>query len=264
MIDTRRAPAKLNIFLKIIGKRDHYHEILSRFILYPHLYDTLTLSPSQTGSFELCGEFGCPPEDNTLTKTFHRLHEATGNQEIIKFCHAHRLSVSKMIPSFAGLGGGSSDAATFAHMINDHLKLGLSTEDLITILLPVGADIPFFLSGLTSANVTGIGEIITPFDDTIPDLTTMTPSVMCSTPAIYNAFRQSCWETIDTPLAHHMSTLSTTELLKTYTPTQLNDLYKAALIAVPTLGQYSATDRFFSGSGSTFFWMTHEHNNCDK
>jgi len=113
-----KANAKVNIFLKITGTRGDYHEILSRFVLVDNLFDELRFIPKKNDNeFELYGEFCCELKQNTIYKAYLGLCESNHKTKIKKFLNSHALSIDKKIPSFAGLGGGSSDAATFLLMI---------------------------------------------------------------------------------------------------------------------------------------------------
>ena len=247
-----RAYAKVNVFLKIVGKREEYHELLSRFILVKNLYDEMEFKPKQTNDeFELHGEFGCPLKSNTIYKAYEATCKAGFTKELKEFFTCKALSVKKNIPSFAGLGGGSSDAATFLHMINKEANLGLSNERLADIGLQVGADVPFFIYGYNSANVSGIGEVVKEFKETPLHVKTFTPNVKCDTRAVYRAFRDNY--KVDIDLANKMSKMSSQELLNAYDDITLNDLFGASLSVYSELETERKKDWFFSGSGSSFF-----------
>jgi len=244
--------AKVNIFLKIVGKSRDYHELLSRFVLVKNLYDEMEFKPKQTDEeFELHGKFGCPLESNTIYKAYLSTCKAGYEKELKKLFTCKALHVKKNIPSFAGLGGGSSDAATFLHMINKEANLGLSNEQLANIGLEVGADVPFFIYGYNSANVSGIGEIVEKFDEEHLHVKTFTPDVKCNTGAVYRAFRDNY--KVDVDLAYKMSKLSSKELLDSYSDITLNDLFGASLSVYKELEEYRKDGWFFSGSGSSFF-----------
>ncbi len=255
---TEKAHAKVNIFLKITGTRGNYHLIASRFVTLPDLYDTLRFLPKEKPDphFILKGKFGCQTEQNSIYKVYRLLSEYTGNKKIEDFFHHHEVVVTKQIPEFAGLGGGSSDAAAFLRLCNRILSLKIATETLAQIGAQIGADVPFFIYRYPSANVSGIGEIVTPFEEEIPKLKTFTPPVQCNTAAVYRQFRQNISGqrlTENENLAKTLLQQKSSEILQTYEPETLNDLYPAALALYPKLKTYAAKDRFFSGSGSTFF-----------
>ncbi len=247
-----KAYAKVNIFLKIVGKRGNYHELLSRFILVKNLYDELEFKDKQTDEeFELHGEFGCALESNTIFKAYLSTCKAGFEKELKEFFTCKALHVKKNIPSFAGLGGGSSDAATFLHMINKEANLGLSNDELASIGLEVGADVPFFIYGYNSANVSGIGEVVKEFKEKPLQVETMTPNIKCDTGAVYKAFRENY--KVDVDLAEKMAKMSSIELLQSYDDVTLNDLFGASLSVYAELEVYRKKDLFFSGSGSSFF-----------
>ena len=187
-----KAFAKVNLFLKIVGKRGDYHEIISRFILVDSLYDVLEFKDkTQDCEFELHGDFGCELKSNTIYKTYKAMCEAGYEKELKVFLSKKALYVEKNIPSFAGLGGGSSDSAMFLHMLNKEAKLGLLDEDLAKIGLKVGADVPFFVYGYKSANVGGIGEVVEKFEEEPLKVEIFTPKIKCDTKEIYQAFRKN-------------------------------------------------------------------------
>jgi len=152
------APAKLNLFLHITGRRpDGYHLLQSVFMLIDWC-DTL--------HFELRGnaqlsredlEVPLPADDLTL-RAARALQAATGCTQ-----GAH-ISVFKRIPAQAGMGGGSSDAASALLALNRLWRLNLGLQDLKDIGVTLGADVPFFLCG-HNAWVEGIGETITPLEN---------------------------------------------------------------------------------------------------
>jgi 4-diphosphocytidyl-2-C-methyl-D-erythritol kinase len=151
------APAKLNLFLHITGRRaDGYHLLQSVFMLVDWC-DTMHFERRADGSISR-EDLGTPlPEMDLTLRAAHALKTATGCT-----LGAH-IGVLKRIPAQAGMGGGSSDAATALLALNRLWGLGLSRRALQTIGLQLGADIPFFLRG-NNAWVEGIGETITPLE----------------------------------------------------------------------------------------------------
>jgi len=247
-----KAYAKVNIFLKIVGIREHYHEILSRFILVKDLFDELKFISKKTGyDFELYGEFGCALEQNTIYKAYLALCNAGYKSEVKELFFKKALHVEKNIPSFAGLGGGSSDAAIFLKMVNKEAKLNLQNNQLAEIGLGIGADVPFFIHGYESANVSGIGEVVEPYEEKALHIETFTPDIHCDTGLVYKAFREDYH--IDIDLAKKMSQMSSEKLLTTYDDITLNDLLTASLHTYEELENYRKKDWYFSGSGSSFF-----------
>jgi len=248
-----KAYAKVNIFLKITGKRGNYHEIFSRFMKLPELYDELYFEHKKEPGFVLKGDFSCTTEQNTIYKAYQALLEATNSQALAKLIETYAIKVEKNIPSFAGLGGGSSDAACFLKMCNNTLDLGLSLNELSQIGSKIGADVPFFIYDYTSANVSGIGEIVEKFDEPSLDLETITPKVLGSTPKVYQAFRESFYKELSPQEHAKLSVTSSKEILQTYSISEANDLFEPALHLYPELKQSYQKGWFFSGSGSSFF-----------
>ncbi|BCD68575.1 4-(cytidine 5'-diphospho)-2-C-methyl-D-erythritol kinase [Nitratiruptor sp. YY09-18] len=248
----RKAYAKLNIFLKIVGLRDNYHELVSRFILYKEIYDIITFEEGEFERFEIVGTPEIRREENIIYKAFCALNSYTHNPKIIDFFFSHRVKITKNIPSGAGLGGGSSDAAIFMHMVNDALGLGLSKDELAKIGANIGADVPFFVYGYEAANVRGIGEKIEPFEDTIPKLTLKISNSHCNTAKVYQTYRSECMESFAIGLANRLASMTAEKILDTIEPIKANDLYCAAMRLCPELAQYSDT-WYLSGSGSTLF-----------
>ncbi|HCS55005.1 4-(cytidine 5'-diphospho)-2-C-methyl-D-erythritol kinase [Rubinisphaera sp.] len=157
-----QAPAKLNLFLKILGKRsDGFHEI-ETLMQTLDLHDTLRFLPSSSGKISLEIEHVSPhqaarevlPTDhrNLIVRAALLLKERTNCLEGVD------ILLRKRIPSQAGLGGGSSDAATTLLALNQLWKLQLSPQELIQMAAELGSDIPFFVSRQSLAVGYGRGE----------------------------------------------------------------------------------------------------------
>jgi len=249
-----QAHAKVNIFLKIVGKRGNYHELLSRFMLVSSLYDTLTFVPKKSSeSFELMGDFNCALEHNTLYRTFMVLKSHGFAKEVEQVMSNFALHVKKNIPTGSGLGGGSSDSATFLKMLNDTADLKLNNEEMMRLGSEIGADVPFFASSYESANVSGIGERVEKCDETALDLEIFTPPLACNTALVYKTYREYFLQSMNQALALKMVALNSSEVLSRFSKEELNDLFPACLKAYPSLGDYAKKGWFFSGSGSSFF-----------
>ena len=247
--------AKVNIFLKIVGIRDNYHLISSRFILVKNLFDTITFSKKEkrNSKFELIGNFGCQTKSNTIYKVYTKLLEETDSNKLKEFFEEYKIEVDKNIPEFAGLGGGSSNAATFLNMCNDIIGLNLSKEKLAKIGAKVGADIPFFVYNYNSANVEGIGEIVTKFDEKLLDIETITPKIESHTKDVYMRYRANYLKNMNIELADKLLKMRSKEILDNYTAYELNDLFQPSVDLNSKLEIYAKKDWYFSGSGSSFF-----------
>lgn len=250
------AYAKVNVFLKITGTRGEYHTLTSRFVLVKELCDLLWFEPKTTPEFEIRGNFDCDVGSNTIYKAYKHLQSATRSNAMAAFFETHAVCVDKRIPSFAGLGGGSSDAATFLRMCNDTFELGLSKDELAEIGANVGADVPFFVYGYESANVKGIGEIVEPYDEPAMAFEVTTPDLRISTPAVYRYYREHLYNPISQEEAACLEAMPSRDILASLVPKEANDLYPAALGCYPELAEKEGW--FFSGSGSSFFKIKDE------
>lgn len=251
-----KAHAKVNIFLKITGHKDGYHTLLSRFMMVEDLYDTITFEPCECDTFTIEGCDDIPLESNTIHKAYKALNAHTGDLDILNFFYKHKVVVTKRIPSQAGLGGGSSDAAAFMRMVKEVCNLMISTKELAQLGSTIGADLPFFIYNYPSANVSGFGEIVEPFEEEPLALELFTPELGCDTSLVYKTFKVHLLENISLSSFIGWDKIDSKTLLeKVADPMELNDLYKAALIAYPKLKEVAKEKWFFSGSGSTFFRM---------
>ncbi len=249
--------AKVNIFLKITGTKEYngnlYHTFNSRFMLVKNLYDTIEFVPQKCDSFTIEG-LEIPKEQNIIYRAYKALNTHTGDLDILEFFYNHKVVVTKNIPFGAGLGGGSSNAATFMNMVKRACNLQLTTEELANIGATIGADVPFFIYGYNSANVSDFGEIIEEFEEEPLNLEISTPQIHCDTAKVYKAFRENYLKDAKPNAgAGYMLNKSIDILNNIKDPTKLNDLYKAALLLYPELKKYQKEGYYFSGSGSSFF-----------
>ncbi|GLH58179.1 4-(cytidine 5'-diphospho)-2-C-methyl-D-erythritol kinase [Helicobacter ailurogastricus] len=242
---------KINVFLKIVGKSGGYHLLNSRLCLVRGLHDVLCVKSAP--KFSLKGDFDCPLAQNTLYKAWWLLKERL-KPALRSRVEGLQIEVQKQIPAGGGLGGGSADAGVFLREVNRHLDLGLDLEQLYQIGAQVGADVNFFISGFSSANVSHFGQIVQDFKEEPLEVKLSTPPLKCVTAKVYQAFK--------TPTAFNPAWASKTspELLKAYTAQELNDLYTPALSLYPALKEHAKSlDQnylwFFSGSGSSFFGL---------
>jgi 4-diphosphocytidyl-2-C-methyl-D-erythritol kinase len=150
------APAKLNLFLHIVGRRpDGYHELQTCF-QFVDLCDELTIAPREDGAIRRgAGAPGVDPEQDLCVRAALALKAATGTRR------GADISVRKRIPMGAGLGGGSSDAATCLVALNRLWDLNLTVDELAALGLKLGADVPVFVRG-HAAWAEGVGERLTP------------------------------------------------------------------------------------------------------
>ena len=244
---TQKAHAKINTFLKITGHKNGYHTLLSRFIKVPHLYDVISFVPQKCENFTIEGCGDVAVESNTIYKAFKAMKVETD------FFKHHKVVVEKKIPTGAGLGGGSSDAGAFMRLFNEVCDLQIDTPTLAQMGSTVGADIPFFVYDYDSANVSGFGEVVEPFEDEPFEIELFMPNIHCDTPLVYKTFKENLLDKIDPTEFEGWELLSTKEVLSKADATHANDLYRASLIAYPELKEIAPKNWYFSGSGSTFF-----------
>jgi 4-diphosphocytidyl-2-C-methyl-D-erythritol kinase len=151
------APAKLNLFLHVVGRRaDGYHLLQSPFVLIDWA-DTLHMTRRDDGVITRRDVGATLPEDDLSVRAARALQRDSGTRFGVD------LVVEKSVPWGAGLGGGSSDAATTLLGLNRLWGLGWGIERLAQIGLALGADVPFFVRG-RNAFVEGIGEVMTPIE----------------------------------------------------------------------------------------------------
>lgn len=253
---TKKSYAKVNIFLKIAGKRDNYHELVSRFVRVKNLFDTITFEKGDFKEFILEGDFGCTTQQNTIYKAYLKLSAISYKVE--ELFMSYKVIVDKHIPEFAGLGGGSSNCATFMLMVNEMCSLGLSKDILSEIAVTIGADVPFFIYEYDSANVTGIGEIVKPFDEEVLDIKTFTPKVACNTRLIFKSFRENHYKEISMEDSKKLLKMKSKDIYNSMSKNEANDLYQPALENYSELipKNYSLPiNCYFSGSGSSFFYI---------
>lgn len=199
------APAKLNLFLEVLGKRsDGYHEIETLMVAVS-IFDTLTFSPREDREIRLAidgpwgpngnpraedqGRLPADVQDNLVYRAIRLLQDRSGSDRGIDI-HLH-----KCIPPASGLGGGSSNAAAMLLAANLVWDLGYSRSEIAGIAAELGSDIPFFLTPRTgrsaiAARCIGRGEVVQPVS--IPanmHFVVIRPDVGLSTPAIYQRCR---------------------------------------------------------------------------
>jgi len=175
------APAKLNLFLHVTGRRgDGYHELQTAFQLLD-LCDTIDIGLREDGAItRLEGQAGVEPESDLAVRAARLLQARAG-------CGLGAdLRIRKLVPAGGGLGGGSSDAATVLVALNQLWGTGLSTEQLAALGLDLGADVPVFVRG-RSAWAEGVGEVLEPLDLPPRWFAVIHPGVAISTAEVFQA-----------------------------------------------------------------------------
>jgi len=176
------APAKLNLFLHILGRRpDGYHELQTCF-QFVDLCDEITVEPRADGAIRTMEIAGIPPSADLCARAAAALKEASG-------CRLGAdISLTKRIPVGGGLGGGSSDAATCLVALNRLWGLDWPPEKLAALGLKLGADVPVFVHG-RAAWAEGVGERLTPLYPPLAPAETnyliLKPNVFVSTAEVF-------------------------------------------------------------------------------
>jgi 4-diphosphocytidyl-2-C-methyl-D-erythritol kinase len=174
------APAKLNLFLHVLGRRpDGYHLLQSAFVLIDWC-DTLHFEKRSDGQLNRHDLGITLPEDDLCLRAARALQAASNSP------WGCDISIDKKLPSGAGLGGGSSDAATTLLALNRLWGLNWSRAQLQTLALPLGADVPFFVGG-RNALAEGIGELLQPLLLREHRLVVLKPDCDTPTSVIFNS-----------------------------------------------------------------------------
>jgi 4-diphosphocytidyl-2-C-methyl-D-erythritol kinase len=178
------APAKLNLYLQVVGKRADGYHLLDSLVVFADIADHISveradhLSVATTGPF---ADHAGPVEQNLALRAAQALQHSTGCT-----LGAH-ITVEKNIPVGAGLGGGSADAAATLKLLNSYWSLGLDRAQLIQMGLTLGADVPACVMGGT-LRMEGIGEVLTQLPD-LPEVPILLvhPDTGLSTPQVFRA-----------------------------------------------------------------------------
>ncbi len=247
-----RAPAKVNLRLEVLGRRpDGYHDL--RMLMAPvSWYDEVSVEPlDEAGRVELAGwgPVPAPGDDNLCCRAARFFLERTGVRAGV------RIRLTKRIPTGAGLGGGSSDAAATVLGLERLFGHELTHRDRADVAFAVGADVPFFFSG-GPAWVGGIGERVRPLRaDRRLWLVVVWPGVFLSTARVFSGLNQGLTSPGPAPRIAQFNFQGIVGLLR-------NDLEPPARTAEPAVGaaldalaRAGARHRLMSGSGSSVFGL---------
>ncbi len=244
--------AKINIGLNVVEKRpDGYHNLETVFYPIP-LHDVLEVKPltgsnapfllQQPGSQSVCA-----PEDNLVIKVYNSLKEEFDLPPVDIF-------LDKKIPTGAGLGGGSSDAAAMMNLLNEEYALGLSVEERQQRVARLGADCAFFITS-QPAYATGIGDILTP----LPDLSLRGWTILLVKPPVFVSTKEAYSQVVPKAAGTNL-TEALMQPIETWRTTVKNDFERSVFAIHPqlsaikqTLYDMGAAYAAMSGSGSTLF-----------
>ncbi len=180
------APAKLNLFLHVTGRRaDGYHLLQTVFQLIDH-GDLLHFTLRDDGVVHRVSALDGVAEDDDLTVRAARLLQTASAARNGRAAPGADITLDKRLPMGGGLGGGSSDAATTLMALNHLWHVGLSRTELMALGLQLGADVPFFLFG-ENAFAEGVGEVLTALDTRACWYVVIEPGVSVPTAAIFGA-----------------------------------------------------------------------------
>ena len=248
-MSTYSAPAKVNLSLKVMGKReDGYHNV-DLLMAKLDLADELTFQKSNTTRLK-CGTEGVPTDENNLVfkavREFEKVYGRKAKQNI---------TLTKNVPFGAGLGGGSADAAVTLNALNEILGTGYEYEELHAMAAAIGSDVPFFLNPVVS-RCTGRGEIVTP----VPELAEWSSPIVLIKP-VFSVSTPSAYKGLSG--AHRMKEVNYGAQVVDGIRL-VNELERAVFTKFPVLGlwkmwmlrQEGVRAALMSGSGSTLFALT--------
>lgn len=255
-----KAPAKINLFLRVLRKRaDNYHDIAS-LVQKITLYDELIFSLRPQGIVLNCPDSDLP---NTPDNLVFRAAQAIFNY--VSYPSGIEITLTKKIPQSAGLGGGSSDAATTLMAINEICELNLNKIQLMKLGAKLGADVPFFIFGNT-ALAYGIGDKLKDLKN-LPklNLVLINPAFPLSTKMVYkNLNLRLTREKINYSIPPIFTLSDIISELH-------NDLEQVSLKMHPELHdlkqlllKHGALGSLMSGSGATLFGIFSDENSAKK
>ncbi len=250
---TESAPAKVNLYLHVTGRRPDGYHLLDSLIVFADLRDTVTAAPAERLSLALAGPFADALDgaDNLVVRAARALAAHAGRPP------RAALRLVKHVPVAAGLGGGSSDAAAALRALIRLWGLSIEAGELARLALELGADVPVCLSGRATL-VGGVGEVLTPLDSMPPPchLVLANPRVPLSTAEVFGAFSGPA-DALTPPLEPSVDRSDLIDALRV----RRNDLEAPARERAPVIASVLAAlddlpgRRFarMSGSGPTCF-----------
>lgn len=247
------APAKINLYLHVVGRRSDGYHLLDSLVVFAGIGDTIAAAPAATLSLGIDGPFADGlggGEDNLVIRAARALATATGRPA------AAQLRLTKRLPVASGIGGGSADAAATLHALARLWRLDLDTKALAAIGLALGADVPVCVHG-RSAFFAGIGECVTPAPPLPPAwLVLANPGIALPTPQVFKARSGGFSEA-----GRFAAAPASAAELALVLATRGNDLSAAAVCLAPVIGAVLAALKAvpgallarMSGSGATCF-----------
>lgn len=265
------APAKINLYLHITGRLDNGYHTLDSLVGFVDIGDIISLKPANDFNFTVSGPFAknfstkeldsSPNSSNLAVRAVWLLANA------LKKTPDFEVHLTKNLPMGAGIGGGSSDAATVLWALIEHWQKSPEQDILEKIMLELGADVPVCLD-CSPKYISGIGEKLTPTEQ-IPECPAVLifPGKHCPTPQIFQRFNAS-FET----LKSRPKSFQNTDDMRLFLSQQKNQLTSAAIELVPEIqnalnalstSKHCLLSRM-SGSGSTCFGLFNDMDNAHK
>jgi len=255
------SPAKINLFLHIVGKRaDGYHDLVT-LMCCVGLYDTISLDFSAKEISVACTHPSVPQDHTNLACRAAKLFLDQTNRK-----GGVGITIEKQIPIGAGLGGGSSNAATVMLGLNRFYGQPLSRETLIRLGMAIGADVPFFIDQ-KPAIATGVGEILEPYSGLEPyTVVVVFPGFSVSTAEMFKSFNLGLTKDIEKTKIPRLKNKGF-DIQRHL----CNDFEKIAVAKYPEIGaiknvllKHGAKGALMSGSGSAVFGLFRDREEAGK
>ncbi len=267
------APAKINLYLKVLGQRPNGYHDLATLMQKIEIYDEITLQPYGKGINLKCVNSDLPENEDNLVYKAAALFFNTMKGRLAGDKQGVRLTLKKEIPVAAGLGGGSSDAAAVLLGLNRLCEAKCTVDQLISMAVQLGADVPFFVFDCPAAWATGIGEklkSVVPLKDQYVLL--VNPGFAVSTKWVFQNFALTKVDKnnnlFNSRKGSDALTLGKTFSRRVIKPVEMeNDLESITCEKYPeittlknTLLCHGATGTMMSGSGPTVYGLFRQDN----
>ncbi len=253
------APAKINLYLHVTGRRADGYHLLDSLVAFAGINDVVSVRPAAELTLELIGPFAeaVPAgSDNLVLMAARALREQAGTGD------GAALKLTKRLPPAAGVGGGSADAAAALRALNGLWGLGFADMDLLAIGLELGADVPVCLRG-RAVFMSGVGENLAPAP-ALPRawVVLVNPGRPLSTPSVFEKRREMTGDGFSAPAGFDYAPRDAAELAAVLAKRR-NDLEDAAVALIPAVGEVLAALNEtagvllarMSGSGATCFGL---------
>ena len=243
------APAKVNLALHVLGRRDDGYHDLDSLVVFADVGDWLTFTPADQFSISVSGPFAAalpPGDDNIIAKSWAAAQAIAGTRG--RALPPVAVHLEKNLPVASGIGGGSANAAAALKGFLGFAGIDAVDDEVIAAGLRIGADVPVCLAGI-ACRMRGVGERITPLARFAPRRAILVnPLVEVSTPAVFRGLALEKGQSFGIPIADERD------------PAQWrNDLSGPAIALAPVIGEVlqrlaatpGVTRAFMSGSGAT-------------